>query len=171
MLRDLATKFYLVSSKTLLHTNMKICVDTRLSVVKHLVPCWFLRLWNMDLMVITIHIMIQRRIEGRTNLAAITQTLKLWKNMVNVEYAGKLWYWGDVLGQFSIGVKSWLANKGITIQGFLPIMLQHYWYESFDGDSFISQSRFDADAGQFDQGFIYFAYLSRVSFLINASLL
>ena len=41
----------------------------------------------------------------------------------------------------SIGVKSWLANKGITIEGFLPKMLRE-----FDGDSFVSKSRFDAYA-------------------------
>ena len=37
-------------------------------------------------------------------------------------------------------VISLLANQDLT-----P-MLQHYWWESFDGDSFASQSRFDAYA-------------------------
>ena len=54
----------------------------------------------------------------------------------------------------SIGIKSWLANKGIAIEGFLPITLreffreayfgsQHYWQESFDGDFFASLSGYD----------------------------
>ena len=36
-------------------------------------------------------------------------------------------------------------TKGIAIKGFLPMMLREFVRE-FDGDSFVSQSRFDAYA-------------------------
>jgi len=47
----------------------------------------------------------------------------------------------------SIGVKSWLANKGITIEWFQPIMLRE-----FNGDSFASKSRFDTYANHHKWG-------------------
>ena len=56
----------------------------------------------------------------------------------------------------SIGVKSGLANKGITIERFLPIML----LESFDGDSSVSQSRFDA-----------YAFPGTITFISKSSLI
>ena len=34
-----------------------------------------------------------------------------------------------------------LANQDLT-----PMLSQHYWQESFDGNTFVSQSRFDAYA-------------------------
>ena len=34
--------------------------------------------------------------------------------------------WKQNHGQISIGVKSWLASKGITIEGLLPIMLREF---------------------------------------------
>ena len=32
---------------------------------------------------------------------------------------------------------------------------QHYWQESFDGDSFVSQSRFDTYANYYSTRFLY----------------
>ena len=45
-----------------------------------------------------------------------------------------------------------LANQDLT-----PMLSQRYWKESFDGDSFVSQSRFDA----------YASYCSIISVLFS----
>ena len=43
-------------------------------------------------------------------------------------------------------VKLMVGRQNSPIQSPSKELSQHYWQESFDGDSFVSQSRFDAYA-------------------------
>jgi len=52
--------------------------------------------------------------------------------------------------RYSTSVKFWLANKKSPSKDFCKQRFsQYYWQESFDGDSFVCQSEFDAYATVF----------------------